>query len=156
VFRLTLPIASVSRIDERRLKSRQDKIQVINARVLVIDDDKAVLEGMYHLLRDWGCECDQAETIEQALELAQANTPDVVISDYRLRQQSTGVEAIIRLRKLLGNTLPALLITGDTAPERLREAQASGITLLHKPVSPHKLYRALAEVREAAVNAAVS
>jgi CheY-like chemotaxis protein len=41
----------------------------------------------------------------------------------------------------LEQTLPALLITGDTAPERLREARASGIPLLHKPVSPDQLYR---------------
>jgi len=47
---------------------------------------------------------------------------------------------------LLGDTLPALLITGDTAPERLREAKASGIPLLHKPVSPSVLYRKLVEV----------
>jgi hypothetical protein len=30
--------------------------------------------------------------------------------------------------------VPALLISGDTAPERLREAEASGLPLLHKPV----------------------
>jgi CheY-like chemotaxis protein len=39
--------------------------------------------------------------------------------------------------------LPALLITGDTAPERLREAMASGITLLHKPLSPQQLLRSM-------------
>jgi len=44
---------------------------------------------------------------------------------------------------LLGDTLPALLVTGDTAPERLRQAQASGIPLLNKPVSPGQLYRAM-------------
>jgi hypothetical protein len=49
---------------------------------------------------------------------------------------------------LLGESLPALLITGDTAPERLREAQASGIPLLHKPVSPGKLYRQLVELQQ--------
>jgi hypothetical protein len=36
------------------------------------------------------------------------------------------------------------LITGDTAPDRLREASASGIPLLHKPVATSQLYRALA------------
>jgi hypothetical protein len=35
--------------------------------------------------------------------------------------------------------VPALLVSGDTAPERLRQAQASGIPLLHKPVSRDKL-----------------
>lgn len=41
---------------------------------------------------------------------------------------------------------PTYLITGDTAPERLREAVASGLPLLHKPVSPSRLYRELVTV----------
>jgi len=53
---------------------------------------------------------------------------------FFLREQRTRAEAIAALHALLGNT--ALLITGDTAPERLREAQASGMPLLHKSVSP--------------------
>jgi CheY-like chemotaxis protein len=99
---------------------------------------------MLHLLRDWGCECEAAESIEKAIVLAQLNIPDVVISDYRLREQRTGAEAISTLRALTDNSLlPALLITGDTAPDRLREAHASGIPLLHKPVLPSTLYREL-------------
>ena len=72
----------------------QSKTRLLNARVLVIDDDEIVRDGMLHLLRDWGCECDAAESIEEALALARLNKPDVVISDYRLREQRTGVEAI--------------------------------------------------------------
>jgi CheY-like chemotaxis protein len=126
----------------------QSKTRLLNARLLIIDDDEIVREGMLHLLRDWGCECEAAESIEEALALVQLNVPDVIISDYRLREQRTGVEAIAALRALLGESLPALLITGDTAPERLREAQASGLPLLHKPVSPGKLYRKLVELQQ--------
>lgn len=115
-------------------------------RVLVVDDEEAVRAGMLHLLRDWGCECEAAETIEEALALARIHAPDLVISDYRLREQRTGIEAIATLRALLGDALPALLITGDTAPDRLREALASGIPLLHKPVAPSQLYRGLVTV----------
>lgn len=91
----------------------------------------------------------QTRWIEQALALARDQAPDVVISDYRLREQRTGVEAIAALRELAGLVLPALLITGDTASDRLREAQASGIALLHKPVSPSQSYRTLVTVIEA-------
>lgn len=149
VFRLTLDIdytIPVAQIDMTRSKTR-----LLNARLLVIDDDETVRAGMLHLLRDWGCECDAAESIEEAIALARLNRPDVVISDYRLCEQRTGVEAIAALRAMLGETLPALLITGDTAPQRLREAQASGIPLLHKPVSPSKLYRRLVELQQEVV-----
>jgi hypothetical protein len=43
---------------------------------------------------------------------------------------------IEQLRNALGARIPAFLISGDTAPERLREATASGYYLLHKPVLP--------------------
>ena len=146
VFRLTLDIDITNPIFQ--INMAQSKTRVLNARLLVIDDDETVREGMLHLLRDWGCECEAAETIEEALIMAKLRRPDVVISDYRLREQRTGIEAIAAMRALLGESLPALLITGDTAPERLREAQASGIPLLHKPVSPGKLYRKLIELQQ--------
>jgi signal transduction histidine kinase len=145
VFRLALPVTSTPDIQELVLQS---KTRLLNARLLVIDDDAIVRDGMLQLLRDWGCECDAAESIEDALALVQLNVPDVVISDYRLREQRTGVEAIEAIRAQLGTCIPALLITGDTAPKRLREAQASGIPLLHKPVSPSKLYRRLVELQQ--------
>ena len=62
-----------------------------------------------------------------------------VISDYRLREGRTGAQAIAAVRALMGAGLPALLITGDTDPERLREATDSGVILLHKPLSPGQL-----------------
>ncbi|MDO8990773.1 MAG: ATP-binding protein [Sideroxyarcus sp.] len=148
VFRLSMPVDTA--VPAAQTAMTQSKSRLLNARLLVVDDDEIVREGMLHLLRDWGCECDAAESIEEALALARLNAPDVVISDYRLREQRTGVEAIAALRVLLGESLPALLITGDTAPERLREAQASGIPLLHKPVSPAKLYRKLVDLQQSA------
>ena len=147
VFRLTLPIATEA-LPAKQIEWTQNKTLLLNTRVLVIDDDETVLAGMSHLLREWGFECDTAESIEDALALARAHAPNLVICDYRLREQRTGLDAIAALRGLLGDVFPALLITGDTAPEPLREAQASGIPLLHKPVSPSQLYRALAEVLE--------
>ena len=105
-----------------------------------------VRSGMTRLLRQWGCECDATESIEEALTLAQTDPPDLIVSDYRLREQRTGAEAIATLRGALGSHLPAVLITDDTAPQRLREARAVGVPLLHKPVSPAQLYRGLLSV----------
>ena len=106
---------------------------------MVVDDDESVRYSMEHLLRDWGCECHAVESIEEALSLAREWAPEVVISDYRLRNQRTGLEVIEALRAVTGRDLPALLITGDTAPERLREAAQSGLHVLHKPVRPAQL-----------------
>jgi CheY-like chemotaxis protein len=51
----------------------------------------------------------------------------------------TGFDVIARLRRSCGATVPAFLVSGDTAPERLREARVSGYHLLHKPVQPAAL-----------------
>jgi CheY-like chemotaxis protein len=63
----------------------------------------------------------------------------LIISDYRLEDGRTGFEVIEYLRAAIGAQIPAFLISGDTAPERLREASASGHYLLHKPVLPMTL-----------------
>ena len=109
--------------------------------VVVIDDDALVLDGMRGLLRSWGCEVvtevSENGALARLAELGQQ--PDLIISDHRLADGKTGIEAIDRLRGTLGIAIPAFLISGDTGPERLREARASGYHLLHKPVTPMKL-----------------
>lgn len=115
-------------------------------RVLVIEDDVIVRQGMTQLLEDWGCECQAVESISEALEVTGHWSPQMIISDYRLRESQTGAEAIKRVRAALAANVPALIITGDTAPERLREAHESGVPLLHKPVTPSQLYRTLVAV----------
>ncbi|MDM0122796.1 ATP-binding response regulator [Variovorax arabinosiphilus] len=142
VFRLSLPVAPLGTLARRPAPTPVDA-QGFDVRVLVIDDDESVRTGMQQLLTAWGCQCDVADSIEEALTLARIHVPGAVISDYRLRGQRTGAEAIAALRAECGEALPALLITGDTAPQRLREARATGVPLLHKPVLPAQLHHGL-------------
>ena len=111
-----------------------------------MDDDALVCEAIAGLMDQWGCAVMTAGNGEQALETAAgaAGPPDAVLCDYRLPAGETGDTVIRHLRERYGPDLPAALITGDTAPELLREAKASGIPLLHKPVQPARL-RALLE-----------
>ena len=114
-------------------------------RVLVLDDEISVREAMQQLLERWGCEVittGSPEEAEACLD-ADARLPDLLIVDYRLRHHASGIETIGRLRERAGAPIPALVITGDTAPDRLREAQVSGYPLLHKPVMPASLRAAM-------------
>ena len=110
-------------------------------RVMVIDDDVLVLDGMRGILQSWGCSVQTAASGAAALaRVADAGwQPDLIISDLRLTDGESGIEVIERLREALGAPVPAFLISGDTAPERLREASAGGYHLLQKPVSPMTL-----------------
>jgi signal transduction histidine kinase len=108
--------------------------------VLVIDDDTLVLDAMAGELRRWGCRVVVTDSFDSALaSLGEHGRPDLIISDYRLANGQSGIATIARLRAALGANIPAFLLSGDTAPERLREARASGYHLLHKPVRPMRL-----------------
>jgi CheY-like chemotaxis protein len=106
--------------------------------IVVIDDDPLVLDGMGGLLRSWGCRVVSGDSVHAALNgLAKHDRPpDLIISDYRLPDGNTGIEAIERLRGKFGIPISAFLISGDTHSEPLREARAGGYILLHKPVEP--------------------
>jgi CheY-like chemotaxis protein/anti-sigma regulatory factor (Ser/Thr protein kinase) len=102
--------------------------------VLVIDDERSVRLGMRVLLEELGCCCIEASSIEEATREAAAARPDVILADMRLRNGENGIAAISSIVAEVGAT-PAVLISGDTAPDRLQEATRAGIKLLHKPVS---------------------
>jgi len=108
--------------------------------VLVIDDEALIRVGMCQVLEEWGCKVLQAESIDQALSLLSDQCKiDMILTDYRLRENQTGLDAIKSINAACNKKIPAIILTGDTAPERLREAKASGYKLLHKPVSSAKL-----------------
>jgi signal transduction histidine kinase len=111
------------------------------ARVAVVDDEGAITDSMRELIERWGCESYCASSAAELLQLlgSRGITPDLLISDYRLRGNENGVALIQQVRAMLGSNLPAILITGDSAPERLVETHAGGFELLYKPVLPAKL-----------------
>jgi signal transduction histidine kinase len=115
--------------------------------ILVIDDEPAVRDGMRTLLDSWGCHtlaCGGLTEARQALS-EQPFDVDVIVADLRLRQHENGIDTVRELRRSLGQ-VPALLVSGETSLERLREVQLSGLPLLPKPVSAARLQEALLAV----------
>lgn len=111
--------------------------------VLVLDDEAAVRAGMEALLKRMGCLVMLAASTEEALQLTRERQPDLVLADLRLRNTESGIHAVHHLRQRYPK-LPAIIITGDTAPDRLRQAQAAGLPVLHKPVAADTLMTAIA------------
>lgn len=109
--------------------------------LVIVEDDVGVQDAMKELLNSWGCEVLVSTTARDAVDslIDIKALPDLIIADYRLPEENTGVNAINDIRTAVGADIPAILITGDTAPDRLREAEASGYPLLHKPVPPARL-----------------
>jgi signal transduction histidine kinase len=141
-FTIFVPIApeGITSVDAAR-SPHPAAFAVEGRLVLIIDDVPIVLEGTGGLLGKWGYSVVTASSDEAALiELAElAQRPDLMISDYHLANGKTGIEAAERIAAAFGRPIPTILISGDTAPERLRDAKEKGYILLHKPVDPMQL-----------------
>jgi two-component system CheB/CheR fusion protein len=114
--------------------------------VIVVEDDPLVLAGLCAALEDQGytpVALDATGAIADAIARLDPASIRCAISDYRLPGPMTGVEVLLHLREILGPRLPCLLLTGDTASERLKEAQASGFRLLSKPVGIEQITAAV-------------
>lgn len=109
--------------------------------IVVIDDEESIRDGMEQLLRSWGCEVILgANTNDVIGQLsAEQRKPDGIISDYRLRDAQTGVDAVGSINTACNSTIPALIVTGDTENQLQIDLKAKGYQVLHKPVPPAKL-----------------
>ncbi len=117
-------------------------------RILVIDDERTILEGLQVVLSSWGADVIAAQSRAEALALADgwAQPPDAVVSDLLLRGGDNGIDVIAALERHpngIGVGTARLLVTGETKPERLREVASAGIAVLYKPVSPRVLRQAI-------------
>lgn len=142
-FEVRVPLAASELGDTR---NRPELRTAAQALIVVIDDDPLVLDSIIDLLTLGGHKViagEGAAAVYGALRTA-GRVPDVILSDYQLEGGVTGPEVIDELRQLLGDEIPAILLTGDSSSERLDDARRSGFRLLAKPVSPDVLEKVIA------------
>lgn len=133
VFTLQVPLGTASAVLPPPVDAPLRDV-LAGRRIVVIDDDLGIRDSMRVLMTQWHCEVCACATADEALALLGDARPDLVIADYRLAGGVSGADAVRMLQAVFGATLPALLISGDTAPERIAEARSFGWPLLHKPV----------------------
>ncbi len=110
--------------------------------VLVVDDEESVREGMRAILESLGCRVTTADSSDTAVAAATAEKPHIALVDLRLRNHDDGLLTVERLRQLYPG-LPAIIISGDTAPDRLLAINKEHIPVLIKPVLPGLLKEAI-------------
>jgi signal transduction histidine kinase len=120
-----------------------DRTDLSGKLIVVIDDEAAIVEGMRVLLSGWGVEVIGSLTGDDVVDAVHAKErmPDLIVADFRLGGGAVGTDVIERLRRELDPEIPAILVTGSAAPERVSEADANRYDLLLKPVQPEKLRR---------------
>jgi signal transduction histidine kinase/ActR/RegA family two-component response regulator len=142
MFEVGVPLSSAAPAAEPPARAHHtDRTRL----VLVVDDELAIQDAMRSLLESWGHDVITAGSCAQMLDqVADCDrAPELILCDYRLRDGENGIAVIQRLQSEFNDEIPALLITGDTAPDRLKEARASGFQLLHKPLPADELRRAI-------------
>lgn len=118
--------------------------------ILVVDDDRDVLASMQTLLRAWGHTVIAAPSLEQAIAAARSHRSELemIMTDFRLARDVTGVDVIHAVFESIGRAIPAIIITGDTSPEGINAASSSGFCIMHKPLDPQEI-QALIEAQPA-------
>ncbi|MDH5571185.1 MAG: hybrid sensor histidine kinase/response regulator [Gammaproteobacteria bacterium] len=145
-------VMSVSSWKPERKVSEERKSEIMffdDKLVLIIDDEMEVRDSLTELLQSWHCEVISASSCKEALSALNNSDliPDIILADYRLRDNEKGNDVIRKVQATYpAQEIPAIIITGDTAPDRIKEANESGHMILHKPVSPNGLRVILGDV----------
>lgn len=108
-------------------------IQDGKSRVLVVDDEAAVLLTYKLILEQQGYDVTACGTSKEAIAAVEKQPFDVVLCDYSLEEQHTGFEVITAARKR-NPEVPAALLTGYATKDTADEASANGIGIMFKPI----------------------
>lgn len=133
VFSVRVPIANVRARVAMPSEPMREADQ--GARVLVVDNDRAVLNGMAALLTRWSCTVHLAVDAEQAQAIVREHEVDLLMLDYHLDAGQNGLQ----LREALGapwSERAAIVITADHSEAVKEHVAAAGCHLLYKPVRP--------------------
>jgi signal transduction histidine kinase len=144
-FSVILPVAAVEaprREVEPKAPARTAN-SLAGLRVMCIDNDARILDGMRLLLEGWGCSIG---TFSGSEDFGRADRPDIVLADYHLDGRS-GLDIIARLRDIHGSDLPAVLVTADRSTEVRAAAAALDVPVINKPLKPAVLRSMMARVR---------
>jgi CheY-like chemotaxis protein len=135
MFAVTLPLANAAPVIAQGTAPAPVPGRIHGLKVLCLDNEPDVLNGMRVLLEGWRCTPILAKNGPEARERLQDSEgpPDIILADYHL-DSGTGLEAVASLRPLVGEQVPVIIITADPSAEVLREVRRNGYALLRKPL----------------------
>jgi signal transduction histidine kinase len=147
VFSCLIPVGRAPRLQPVAQGSKGAIGVTLDRRhIVVVEDELAVMEGLQVLLKSWGATVsvfDSVRSVEAWLARTEGDValprPDLIMVDYRLPEQHTGIDALKMLRGRFGHDLPAILVTGSTMTHHEEEARQHNFHVLLKPVVPTKL-----------------
>ncbi|MBZ9559266.1 MULTISPECIES: NahK/ErcS family hybrid sensor histidine kinase/response regulator [unclassified Modicisalibacter] len=131
--------------------SRRAGNKLAGTRVVCIDNETLILEGMKAMLSGWGCEVFTATSIGGAKSILRHldADPDAILADYHLDNEVTGLMALDALLERCNGPVPGIVITADRTEEVADAIKRGGYQLLLKPVRPAALRALLTRTLQA-------
>lgn len=142
LFSVTIPLADPPSPFNSSVQLPGSDQQVLQgSAVWVLDNDPAICTAMHSLLSGWGC---QVKTLHQIEELEacfakEPSGPELLIADYHLDGNESGLDAVMRLQTQYNPHTSVLMITANHTSTLRQSVRRSGFRMLNKPVKPLKL-----------------
>jgi Na+/proline symporter/signal transduction histidine kinase/CheY-like chemotaxis protein len=138
VFSVLVPYGQV--VDEVYLEKNGIPLrpELTGIRVLCVDNEEEILQGMKSLLSQWGCEVLLAKGRLDVLALCDEEPPHILLMDFHLEEHLTGVELVSDMPEEW-RSLPCIVISADNSDEVRHQAENAGYVFLSKPVTPEAL-----------------
>ena len=149
VFSISLPISAPDSAEA--MPSADEQIapsasSLVGREVWVIENDEEVQTALTSLISSWHASVRVVASrreLRTRIRDSGLQGPDVVVADYRLDGEETGLAAVEEMRRAFGKHIPAIILTGETASESLQALRATDALILSKPVKAGRLKAAL-------------
>jgi DNA-binding NtrC family response regulator len=112
--------------------------------ILVIDDDKSILNIFTRILQKQGYSVDTAETGQEALEKLQANSYDLALIDVKL-PDTNGTDLLARITQTHPNMIKIAITGFPSLEDATKVIDRGAAAYLVKPVKPEELVSIIAE-----------
>ncbi|SED59134.1 hybrid sensor histidine kinase/response regulator [Rhodobacter sp. 24-YEA-8] len=143
-FRVRLPLVQTPSLPAMPAEAPDmPRADLTGRRVLLIENDQTMRQAMQYLLESWGMIVWPVAGSDEAVQVAMLAAPDLILSDYRLDGEDTGMAAIRRLSQELALAPPALIVSAEPADMIRRKTGDPGLEILEKPVAAEDLNRAI-------------
>jgi CheY-like chemotaxis protein len=139
VFALTVPLGTRSRLRSAPVRPAPSGHALAGRLILCIDNEPAVLAGLVALLQSWGCDVIASTDEAGARDVGADRVPELMLVDYHLDADISGVAVAERLRQAWRRSVPGIVLTADHTQQARKDAQEHGFALLPKPVKPAAL-----------------
>jgi CheY-like chemotaxis protein len=154
-FSVEVPAAAADQVRETVAESPQvrDQTPLRGLHVLCVDNEPDILDGMQLLLERWDCRVLTAGNQAAAQRLVRKfEVPELLLVDYHLGEQATGLDLLENLDNEFGRRFPAIIITADRSAELEKEIRRRGYGLLRKPIKPAALRALMSNLVKASLN----